>query len=146
LAIVLLAAFPMTPSELKQRTKKFALDIIRFTSALPRGIATNVISRQLIRAGTGTAANYRASCRAKSRKDFVMKLSNAEEEADESALWLEVLAESGFVRQNAAAPLLDEADQLTRILVASIKTARKRKRDDKIDDRQFDNKSAIRNP
>jgi four helix bundle protein len=115
----------MTPAEMKQRTKKFAVDVIRFTSALPRGIATDVISRQLIRAGTGTAANYRASCRAKSRKDFIMKLSNAEEEADESALWLEVLVESGFVRQNAASRLLDEADQLTRIFVSSIITARK---------------------
>jgi four helix bundle protein len=75
----------MTPSELKQRTKKFALDIIRLTCALPRGIATDVISRQLIRAGTGTAANYRSSCRGKSRRDFIMKLSIAEEEADESA-------------------------------------------------------------
>ena len=116
----------MTPAELKQRTKKFALDIIKFTSALPRGIATDVISRQLIKAGTGTAANYRHSCRAKSDRDFIMKMTNAEEEADESALWLEVLSDSGLARTAAAAPLLDEADQLTRIFVASINTARKR--------------------
>ena len=118
----------MTPAEMKQRTKQFALDIIRFTTSLPSGIVTNVISRQLIRSGTGTASNYRASCRAKSKKDFVMKITNAEEEADESALWLEILAESGLVPRASVARLLDEADQLTRILVASAKTARRRKR------------------
>ena len=118
----------MTPAEMKQRTKQFALDIIRFTTSLPSGIVTNVIRRQLIRSGTGTASNYRASCRAKSKKDFVMKITNAEEEADENALWLEILAESGLVPRASVARLLDEADQLTRILVASAKTARRRKR------------------
>jgi len=116
---------------MKQRTKKFATDIIKFTSTLPRGMATDVISRQLIRAGTGTAANYRASCRGKSRRDFIAKLTTAEEEADESALWLEVLVECGLARQVAAARLMDEADQLTRIFVASINTARQRKRSEK---------------
>ena len=116
----------MTPAELKQRTKKFALDIIKFTSSLPRGIATDVISRQLIKSGTRTAANYRHACRAKSDKDFIAKMSTAEEEVDESALWLEVLTESGLARPAVAARLLDEADQLTRIFVTSINTARKR--------------------
>ena len=119
----------MATNDLKERTKKFALEIIRFTSTLARGIATDVISRQLIRAGTGTAANYRASCRAKSCRDFIAKLGTAEEEADESALWLEVLSESGLAKSAAVAPLLDEADQLTRIFVASINTARKGRRD-----------------
>jgi len=124
---------------MKQRTKKFALDIIRFTSALPSGITIDVIRRQLLSAGTGVAANYRASCRAKSRKDFVMKMTNAEEEADESALWLEILGESGLAAAGSTTPLLDEADQLTRIFVASINTARKGKRSEKSRNRTIEN-------
>ena len=118
----------MTPDELKARTKKFALDIIRFTASLRREIATDVLIRQLIRSGSGTAGNYRAACRAKSDNDFIMKMANAEEEADESALWLEILTESGFASSAATTRLLDEAHQLTRIFVASIITARRRKR------------------
>jgi len=118
----------MALSDLKQRTKKFALDVIKFTSTLSRGIAADLISRQLIRSGTGTAANYRASCRAKSRRDFIAKLGTAEEEADETALWLEILTESGLASGPALTRLLDEADQLTRIFVTSINTARRRKR------------------
>ena len=129
----------MTPSEMKQRTKKFALDIIKFTSALQSGIAAEVIGRQLIRAGTGVAGNYRASCRAKSKKDFIMKMTNAEEEADESALWLEILGESGLARAGTTARLLDEADQLTRIFVASSNTARKRRRSEKNPDPPIEN-------
>jgi len=118
----------MTRAELKQRTRRFALDIIKFTSSLSRGIAADVISRQLIKSGTGTAANYRHASRAKSDKDFIAKMSTAEEEADESALWLEVLGESGLARAGTTARLLDEADQLTRIFVASINTVRRRGR------------------
>jgi len=118
----------MALSDLKQRTKKFALDVIKFTSTLSRGIAADLISRQLIRSGTGTAANYRASCRAKSRRDFIAKLGTAEEEADETALWLEILTESGLASGPTLTRLLDEADQLTRIFVTSINTARRRKR------------------
>jgi four helix bundle protein len=125
-AVQLLCLIAMTPDEMKRRTKKFALDIIRFTSSLPAGIVTEIILRQLIRAGTGTAANYRAACRRKSDKDFIMKMTNAEEEADESAFWLEVIIESGLARPTIAARLLDEADQLTRIFVASINTTRTR--------------------
>jgi len=116
----------MTPAELKKRTKQFALDIITLAHGLPRGIATDVISRQLIKAGSGTGANYRHACRAKSDADFIMKLTTAEEEADESAFWLEILLESGLLRPANAGRLLDEADQLTRIFVASINTTRQR--------------------
>jgi four helix bundle protein len=118
----------MALSDLKQRTKKFALDVIKFTSTLSRGVAAGLISRQLIRSGTVTAANYRASCRAKSRRDFIAKLGTAEEEADETALWLEILTESGLASGPTPTRLLDEADQLTRIFVTSINTARRRKR------------------
>ena len=129
----------MTPHELKQRTKRFAIDIIKVAATLPRGITADVINRQLVKAGTGVAANYRSSCRAKSRKDFVVKLTTAAEEADESGLWLEILSEAEIVRASAVARLLDEADQLTRIFVASIITARKRKRSEKNQQSEINN-------
>jgi len=115
----------MTPQELKDRTKAFAVRIVRFAKELPTDPATIVIMRQLVRSGTGVGANYRGSCRAKSRADFVSKMTTAEEEADETQFWLEVLVDAGTVRSTQAASLLDEADQLVRIFVASINTARR---------------------
>ncbi|MGH7752041.1 MAG: four helix bundle protein, partial [Gemmatimonadales bacterium] len=79
---------------LKTRTRAFAILVIRFVMGLPRNRAGDVIGRQLLRAGTSVAANYRAACRARSRREFIAKLGIVEEEADESAFWLEVAAES----------------------------------------------------
>ena len=114
----------MTSAELKLRTKRFAVDIIRFANTLPRDRSTDVIARQLIKSGTSVGANYRSSCRAKSKRDFISKIGTAEEEADESQFWLEVLVDAGIVKPVAVTPLLDEADQFVRIFVASINTAR----------------------
>jgi four helix bundle protein len=83
-----------------------------------------VLGRQLVKSGTSVGANYRASCRAKSRADFIAKLTTAEEEADETRYWLEVLVEADLVPRESVARLLDESEQLIRIFVASIKTAR----------------------
>jgi four helix bundle protein len=118
----------MTPSELKQRTKRFAVDIIRFGGTVPSGTAADVIARQLVKSGTSVGANYRSSCRAKSRRDFVSKLAIAEDEADGTQYWLEVLVEAQMVKKEAVARLLDEAEQLVRIFVASINTARGHRR------------------
>ena len=85
----------MTPDELKARTRKFAVDIIQFARIIPRDPINDEIVSQLTDAATSTAAYYRAVCRAKSRPDFINKLSGAIEEVDESALWLEILTESG---------------------------------------------------
>ena len=79
--------------DLKARTKKFALDVIRFCRTLPAGDEFQIIRRQLIRSATSTAANYRAAQRAKSKADFISNLGDSEEEADESLLWLECLNE-----------------------------------------------------
>ena len=114
----------MTPSQLKQRTKTFAVAIVRFARTLPTDPAILVIMRQLVKSGTSVGANYRSSCRAKSKADFVSKMTTAEEEADETLYWLEVLIDAGIVKASTVAPLLDEADQLVRIFVASINTAR----------------------
>jgi len=115
----------MTPDELKERTKKFAVQTLEFSKGLPQDPATAVITQQLVKSATGLAANYRAACRAKSRADFISKLGTTEEEADETDYWLRILVERGTVPPEQVAPLLDEADQLVRIIVASIKTARR---------------------
>jgi len=118
----------MTPQELKDRTKAFAVTIVKFAEELPRDPATAEIMRQLVRSGTRVGANYRASCRAKSRADFISKMTSAEEEADETQYWLEILVDTGTVRRHRAASLLDDADEIVRIFVASINTARRNNR------------------
>jgi four helix bundle protein len=116
----------MNDNELKQRTKTFALRVIRMVDSLPRKMSAEVIGRQVLRSATSVAANYRSACRAKSRADFISKMGTVEEEADESALWLELITEAGLQSEARLAGLLDEANALTAIAVASIRTARAR--------------------
>ena len=118
----------MTPDELKQRTRQFAVAIIRFRRRLPATEESRAIGRPLIRAGTAVGAAYRAVCRCKSDRDFIAKLGTAIEEADETGYWLEVLVEAGEVPPTAARDLLREGDELTRIFVASRETIRQRVR------------------
>jgi len=114
----------MNPIELKARTKTFALRIIKLTRAIPKSDdAGRVIAKQIVRSGTSVAANYRASCRARSQAEFVSKIGTVEEEADETALWLELLIESGIMPAKKLSALLEEANALTAIMAASRKTA-----------------------
>jgi four helix bundle protein len=113
----------MTPNELKARTRQFAIEVVRFAKNVPRDPSNNVIVAQLTRSGTATASAYRAVCRARSTPDFIYKLGNAIEEADESELWLDILSATGCCAPAAAASLRREADELTRIFVASRETA-----------------------
>jgi four helix bundle protein len=114
----------VTPEELRARTKKFAVDVIRFGKTISKDPINNEIAPQLTNAASSTASAYRAACRARSRADFIYKLGNAIEEADESALWLEILAESGICHGDTTAALWREANELTRILVRSRETAK----------------------
>jgi len=118
----------MVNQDLKKRTKRFALDIIRFVEGLPKGMTREVLGRQLLRAGTSVGANYRAACRAKSTVDFISKMGNVEEEADECGYWMELLVEDGKIGLNGATPLIREANELLAITIASINTARKNSR------------------
>lgn len=118
-------AVAYTPEAMKLRTKTFALEIIRLFSELPRNPSAQVLGRQLLRSGTSVGANYRAVCRARSRADFIAKLKIVEEEADESAYWMELLAEGNFLPQNRVMQLADEANQILAIIVSSINTVRK---------------------
>jgi four helix bundle protein len=114
----------MRNDDLKQRTKSFALRVIRMSGALPAKMTADVLGRQLVRSATSVAANYRSACRAKSRADFIAKMGIVEEEADESGLWLELITESGLLPPEKTSALHTEAGELTAIAVASIRTAR----------------------
>jgi four helix bundle protein len=87
----------MDEKEFKNRTKKFALRVIKLVSSLPKGLVADVIGRQLLRSGTSVGANYRAACRGRSTADVVNKLGVVEEEADESLFWMELLVEAQIV-------------------------------------------------
>ena len=115
----------MNNAELQQRTKAFALAVIRLIGALPRSPQAGVIGRQLLRAATSVGANYRAACRARSRAEFVSRIAVVEEEADESLYWLELLSESRIVNGDRLDDLMKEANELTAIFVASGRTAKR---------------------
>ena len=110
--------------ELRTRTKKFALRVIRMSQALPKTREANVILQQLLRSATGMAANYRAAGRSRSKAEFIAKLGVVIEEADETVFWLEMLAESGIVRAGKLQKIQAEANQLLAIFAASRRTAR----------------------
>ena len=114
----------MNPIELKSRTKTFALWIMRLTRAIPgNDDAGRAIARQIAHSGTSVAANYRASCRERSRAEFISKIGTVEEESDETDLWLELLIEPGIMPGKKLSSLLEEANALTAIVAASRKTA-----------------------
>jgi len=109
---------------LKDRTKRFALLVIRLCQALPRSQASTIITRQLLRSATSVGANYRAVCRARSNADFISKLGVVLEGADETLFWLELLVDSGSAQRDKISPLLKEANELVAIFVASLRTAK----------------------
>ena len=117
----------MTEKELLQRTKTFALRVIKLVNALPNNTAGRAIGNQLIRSGTSVAANYRAACRGRSKAEFIAKLGTVEEEADESALWMELIIESELMEEKLVGSLLKEAQEITAIMAASKMSARNNK-------------------
>lgn len=116
----------MAEYDLRVRTKRFALEVIRFVRDLPTDMVSQTIGRQLIRCGTSVGANYRSARLAKSDADMVAKLKLVEEEADECIYWLELLGESKTVPVETTEPLTREAGELFRIAAASAKTVRER--------------------
>src|ERR1051325_2604384 len=118
----------MNEMEMKNRTKRFALRILKMADALPTSRSGNAIANQIIRSATSVGANYRALCRAKSRAGFINKTSVIEEEADESSFWLELIVDAGLLTTARVRPLLAEADEITAMMVASRKTAASRAR------------------
>ena len=113
----------MTERELLERTKQFALRIFKLVGALPQTIQGRAVAAQLFRSGTSVAANYRAACRARSKPEFVAKLGVVEEEADESAFWLELIMDTNLRSATKVKPLLSEASEIVAIMASSKKTA-----------------------
>lgn len=107
------------PEELRARTKRFALRIIRLFQHLPHSPDAQVLGKQLLRAGTSVGANYRAAGRARSKAEFVSKIGVVVEEADEVVFWLECLMASGIVKPALLTSLLAEANELLAIFAAS---------------------------
>jgi four helix bundle protein len=96
--------------------------VIQLVNSLSKDFVGRRLGDQLLRSGTSVAANYRSTCRARSKADFINKLGIVDEEADESALWIELLSESGIVPYRRLEKLLDEANQITAMMVASRKS------------------------
>lgn len=127
----------MNNTDLKNRTKKFALTIIKLAEVLPNHRVGWTFTDQIIRSYTSVAANYRAVCRAKSDKDFISKMETVIEEADETLFWLEIIEESQIIRQKSEIlSLKQEANELISIFVVSVKTIKNR----------LNNNSKITNP
>src|SRR5712691_1079542 len=106
----------MKADDLKKRTKQFALRILKLVAALPNNVQGRAIANQLVRAGTAVPANYRAACRGRSKAEFIAKLGTVEEEADESAFWMELIIEGELLKAQKVEPLLAEAIELRKIM------------------------------
>lgn len=117
----------MSPEEMKQRTRQFALRIIKLVQSLPADRVAGTLGHQLLRCGTSVGANYRAACRARSDFEFRAKLGIVEKEGDESAHWMELLIEAGLVPAQRLENLQQEANELVAIIVASINTSKQNK-------------------
>jgi four helix bundle protein len=115
-------------ADLANRTKRFALEVIRLYSRLPKQTAAQVIGRQMIRSGTSVGAQYREAIRAKSVADFINKVEGALQELEETQYWFELLSEAGISADSVHLhSLMREANELTAILVSSARTAKRRK-------------------
>lgn len=114
----------ITKDEMYQRTMLFSTRILHMVKAMPKGMAEDVIARQLIRSATSIGANYREACHGRSKSDFIAKIKICEGEADETLYWLELLVNSGIMKQSKMQQLIDEANELVAIFTASTKTAR----------------------
>ena len=108
--------------DLRERTRRLAVRIVRLCRSLPRTMEAKTIASQLLRCGTSVGANYRAVCRARSRAEFAAKLGIVVEEADEVIFWLELLIDTGIITRNQSEELLAEANELVAIFVTSRQT------------------------
>lgn len=112
--------------DLKTRTKNFALSIIHLYSLLPKTKVAGIIGDQLLRSGTSVGANYREGCRARSNAEFISKINIALQELEESAYWLELLAESKIANSNSLTYINNEVNELTAIFISIIKKVREK--------------------
>lgn len=117
----------MDKIELQKRTKGLALRIFKMVDTLPKSESSRVITYQILKSASSTAANYRAACRAKSSNDFINKLKIVEEETDETLFWLEFIEEAGLLKKELLTNLINEAKELVAIFTAALKTLKDKK-------------------
>ena len=118
----------MEPRDLKQRTMEFALRVILMVRDLPKSAEAKVLGNQVLRSATSVGANYRSAQRGKSKADFIAKLATAEEEADETCYWLELIVAAGLLPKDDLEMLLAEAKEITAILTAAGRTAKENRK------------------
>jgi four helix bundle protein len=109
---------------LREEKKTFALNIIKLVKSMPEDRIGRVLGNQILRSGTSVAANYRSACKARSKADFISKITVVEEEADETSLWLELIMESDTLDNDLTKSLHKESNELTAIFTSSGKTAK----------------------
>jgi four helix bundle protein len=109
---------------LKQRTKAFAIRIVKLFRSLPHTPDAQTLGKQVLRSGTSVAANYRAVCRARSKAEFIAKMGIVQEEADETVFWLELLTETDVLSTDRTKDLLKEANELLAVFGASLRTSK----------------------
>ena len=114
--------------DLKIRTKKFALRVIKMFGSLPKTTEAQIMGKQVLRSGTSIGAQYREACRSRSNAEFVSKMESSLQELDETAYWLELLVERGVVRAEKLSSLQAETQELTAIFVSSVKTVKGKRR------------------
>jgi four helix bundle protein len=117
----------MDSAEMKNRTKTFALRIMKLVDALPKTATGRTIGNQIVRSGTSVGANYRATCRARSKAEFAAKPGTVAEEADETCFWLELIMEGNLLPLAQVEAIYGEADDLTAIFTAGVRSAQQRK-------------------
>jgi len=115
----------MTSSELKIRTRQFAVRAIKLVDALPKTAGGRAIGNQFIRSAFSVGANYHSACRGRSKAEFIAKNGIVIEEIDECIFWLELILDAAMLPENRIAPILQEARELTAIFTATVKTAKR---------------------
>ncbi len=115
------------PEELRSRTKRFSLRIMKLYCLLPKTILPQVIGKQLLRSGTSVGAHYREAARSRSDAEFISKLEGGLQELDESIYWIELLMEAGIVLESNLKELTDEADELMAIFTTCVKKVKARR-------------------
>ncbi len=115
----------MKPSDLKERTREFAVRIMRLIDELPKKTSARAVAGQLVRCATSVGANYHIACRARSKAEFIAKVGIVLEEADECLFWLQLIIDAGLMPAKRIEALFKEADELTAIFTASVKTAKR---------------------
>ncbi len=113
--------------DLRQRTRAFALRIVKLYTSLPKSAEAQILGKQLLRSGTSVGAHYHEATRSRSNAEFISKLEAGLQELEESIYWMNLLIDSDLIRKDQLAGLCLEANELVAILVASVKTVKRRR-------------------